>query len=75
MFDKWNKKANELSKICTVSVSSLIEEKATNEERQNGFDLADYLVRFSSDFLAKQDPPNKNESILLSDLRTSSLIV
>ena len=51
-FDEWSNKAKMLSIICNVFVSSLIEEKATDEEREAGFDLADYLVRFSpSDFV------------------------
>jgi len=48
-FDEWQEKAKELSTICTtVSVSSLIEHHATEQERATGFDLADYLVRFPS---------------------------
>jgi hypothetical protein len=43
----WNGKAAILSSICHVSVSSLIELQASETERQAGFDLADYLVRFS----------------------------
>ena len=54
-YDDWRKKAKELSEICSVSVSSLIEEKATERERQAGFDLADYLVRFSpSEFAGRK---------------------
>ena len=43
-FDKWNKKAKELSALYTVSVSSLIEQIATEEELKNDYDLADYIV-------------------------------
>ena len=46
-FNEWSEKAKALSAMCNVSVSSLIEEKASDEERKAGFDLADYLVRFS----------------------------
>jgi len=50
-YDKWTEKAKELSKICNVTVSDLIEKKATAEEREKGYDLADYLIRFHpSDF-------------------------
>ena len=50
-YDKWSTKAGEMSRICSVSVSSLIENNATQQERQAGFDIADYLVQFSpSDF-------------------------
>ena len=43
---KWNEKANDLSKFCNVSVSKLLENGATDEERKKGLDLADYLVKF-----------------------------
>lgn len=45
-YEKWSAKAKELSRICTASVSSLIEQQATEQERKAGFDIADYLVRF-----------------------------
>ena len=44
-YNKWSEKAKELSKICNVPVSSLIEDNATDEERKAGFDLADYLIK------------------------------
>lgn len=44
-FDKWKEKEAELSKICTVSTSAILEEKATEEERKAGFDIADYLTK------------------------------
>ena len=46
-YNEWSGKAKALSTFCSISVSSLIEEKASDEERKAGFDLADYLVRFS----------------------------
>jgi hypothetical protein len=46
-YDKWSAKAKELSKVCAVSVSSLIEQRATEQERQAGFDIADYLVQLA----------------------------
>lgn len=55
-FEEWNGKMEEISKICNVSISSLIEKQATGEERKNGFDLADYLVRYSpKDFIKKEE--------------------
>jgi len=44
-FDKWNLKAKELSHLATFTVSDLLERKATDAERIEGFDLADYLVK------------------------------
>ena len=45
MFDKWQRKADELKAFCKVSVSDLLERNATDEERKAGLDLADYLLR------------------------------
>lgn len=43
-FDDWEQKANELSKICTVSISDLLELKSDESDKEKGLDLADYLV-------------------------------
>jgi hypothetical protein len=61
MFDKWNGKAEQLRTICkSVSVSNLIETAATEQERQAGFDLGDYLVRFSpTEFVEQKQPAAK----------------
>jgi hypothetical protein len=45
-FEKWNSKAKELSYITNFTVSDLLERKATDAEREQGLDLADYLMRF-----------------------------
>ena len=45
-FDKWSDRAKELSHITTFAVSDLLERKAPEEDRQQGFDLADYLIKF-----------------------------
>jgi hypothetical protein len=37
-------KAKELSAICEIAVSNLLEHNATETEKQQGLDLADYLV-------------------------------
>jgi hypothetical protein len=46
-FDKWNTKAKELSHIASFTVSDLLERKATETEREQSFDLADYLIKFN----------------------------
>lgn len=45
-FEKWSSKAQELSRLATFKVSDLLERKATETERSQGLDLADYLIRF-----------------------------
>lgn len=57
-FDKWSEKAKELKSICSISVSGLLEQVATEKERDNGFDVADYLIRFN-----QQKTTNENDRI------------
>ncbi len=47
VFNKWSLKAKELSHIANFTVSDLLEREATKSERLEGFDLADYLIRFN----------------------------
>lgn len=55
-FEKWNTKAKELSHIARISVSDLLERKATETERKQGLDLADYLIRFHYKDFALSEP-------------------
>ena len=45
-FEVWQVKASEIMKAykCKVIVSDLLERNATATDRQNGFDIADYLI-------------------------------
>ena len=43
-FEKWSNKAKELSGLAIFTVSDLLERKANETEKQQGFDLADYLI-------------------------------
>jgi hypothetical protein len=45
-FEKWSLKAKQLSHIAKFTVSDLLERKGTDQERESGLDLADYLLRF-----------------------------
>ncbi len=45
-FDLWSKKAKQLCTIANFKVSDLLELNASNEERKQGLDIADYLLRF-----------------------------
>ena len=54
-YGRWREKAKELRSVTSVTVSNLLDRKANSPERANGFDLADYLVRFDAEeFLDKQ---------------------
>lgn len=45
--DKWKQKAKELSIITNFTVSNLLERGSMEVEKEQGLDLADYLLRFS----------------------------
>ena len=58
-FEKWSNKANELSHLAIFTVSDLLELKATEAEKKQGFDLADYLIKYDYKVFAlpELEPP------------------
>ncbi len=46
-FEKWSSKAKELSHLASFTVSDLLERKATEAEREQGLDLADFLIKLN----------------------------
>jgi hypothetical protein len=75
-FDKWSEKAKSLPSDFSFTVSDLLERKATETEKLQGLDLADYLIRFDSkDFTPTQpkviaskpiEPEQSDESLYKS---------
>lgn len=55
-FEKWSSKAKELSHLAILTVSDLLERKATEAERKQGFDLADYLIKYEYEAFALPEP-------------------
>ena len=55
-FEKWSRKAKELSHFANFQVSDLLERKATDAERKQGFDLADYLIKYDYKAFALPEP-------------------
>lgn len=55
-FDKWSSKAKELSNLAIFTVSDLLERKATETEKKQGLDLADYLTKFDFREFAPVEP-------------------
>jgi hypothetical protein len=55
-FEKWSSKAKELSHLATFTISDLLERKATEAEREQGFDLADYLIKLPLKDFVKTEP-------------------
>ena len=64
-FEKWKEKAKILQKNCNakIIVSDILERNATQQDRENGLDIADFLIR---DFQQKQQgkPLPKIEGLL-----------
>jgi hypothetical protein len=59
-FEKWSDKAREFSNLASFKVSDLLERKASDVERGQGFDLADYLCKFDyKGFLSTFCSPKK----------------
>jgi len=62
-YSKWSAKAEELSHLADFTVSDLLETKASDQEREEGLDLADYLLKFNChEFSPKPEPPIKTYS-------------
>lgn len=55
-FEIWSAKAKELSQLAIFTVSDLLERKATEAERKQGFDLADYLIKYDYKAFALPEP-------------------
>jgi hypothetical protein len=65
-FEKWSNKAKELSNLARFTISDLLERKATEPERKQGFDLADYLIKFDyKEFLPETIVPETIEPELI----------
>jgi hypothetical protein len=61
-FEKWSKKAKELSNLAYFQVSDLLERKASKAEREQGQDLADFLIRFDFREFALPEPETTKSS-------------
>ncbi len=79
-FEKWSKKAQELSHIASFTVSDLLERKASETEKKQGFDIADYLIHFdfnqfnSPKISLKQKSISSTSDELNAGLETENLI-
>jgi len=62
-FEKWSNKAKELSHLASFNVSDLLERKATEAEKEQGFDLADYLIKFDYKEFALTGPAKQPPAV------------
>jgi len=47
-YDLWNDKIPQLTSLATFRTSTLLKDKATDNEKKQGYDLADYLVKIKA---------------------------
>jgi hypothetical protein len=62
-FELWQEKAN----CFGFSISSLLEDKATPQEKENGLDLADYLIQFDVKEFKVSNTKSTEKRIEISD--------
>jgi hypothetical protein len=64
-FEKWSSKAKELSNLANFTVSDLLERKASEAEKKQGLDLADYLIKlnYKAFALSEPEPPPAVQSL------------
>jgi len=62
-FEKWSNKAKELSHLAIFTVSELLERKATEAEREQGLDLADYLIKYDYKEFAEPEATEPPETV------------
>jgi hypothetical protein len=75
-FDLWEDKAYELNHIVSFNVSDLLERKASSDEKEQGFDLADYLLMSDPlDFIKKIEEPVKRSKHISLPSKTSQAYV
>jgi hypothetical protein len=67
-FDKWSSKAKDLSHLVSFNVSELFERKASEQEREQGLDLTDYLLRFYYKEFIEPEPVETIESAELTKI-------
>ena len=66
-FEKWNEKKKEFVRLfpgTRFNISDLLERKATEAERQQGLDLADYLIRFDYRAFQQKEQPEQQQKAL-----------
>jgi len=56
-FNAWSEIATSIMSAKAIAISDLLEKNATENEREQGLDLADYLIKFDFKAFAVPEPP------------------
>jgi shikimate kinase len=65
-FDKWKSKMNEINEFgFKISISTLLENKGTNKQREKGYDIADYFLNQTNPLnqVVKKNSLSNNKNI------------
>jgi hypothetical protein len=75
-FDKWQANVQELKHLAKFTVSDLLERKASEADKEKGFDLADYLTRYNfKEFtLTETTQPTNKQNINIKSFEFSCTI-
>ncbi len=66
-YEHWSKKAIELSHLGHFTVSDILELKANKTEREQGWDIADYLLQYDlTEFLSSEPQVKEKEQVHIS---------
>lgn len=66
-YEDWQRKAEILSYFCDIEVSDILETNADSHDKEEGYDLADYLIQHKLDsFLKKPDSTNTKFDVELN---------
>ncbi|WP_395277157.1 DUF6371 domain-containing protein [Halalkalibaculum sp. DA384] len=64
----WQERAEGLSYFCDITVSDLLEKNASRRDKEEGYDLADYLIQYKVDgFLKVAESINANIEVILNE--------
>ena len=67
-YDNWSSKAKELSKITTFKVSDVLEQNATESEKEQGLDLADFLIKYDYKDFIIQNTVDTDEQLSIKSI-------
>lgn len=75
-YNQWKKKSDYLSKRgYDISTSNLLENKATEEQKNKGYDIADYFLDATNRTIVVNDTTSKNlQKLLAKNVQLQSLI-
>lgn len=66
-FQLWQNKATEMAKLCKVTVSNLLERKATPEQKEKGIDIADWLIDEIKTGALAVELTNEMQAVLMAE--------